>query len=310
MLCFDYFRRLGRDAIEQIDAVEPPIFLRFINLLINDAIFLLDESLSNLEQIRTLQRAQDNGDWVNLPQNERQQNLLTLQHLGMMARFDNILGRDTINLLKLLTSEIKDIFCHGSMVDRVAAMLNYFLLHLVGPNRSKFKVKDRREFEFDPATTVMEIGRIYINLQESNEFCLAVSQDGRSYSHQLFEYAENVLCQIGGGQLIGEIKEFSEKVARIEQQQKEDQEALIDPPDEFLDPIMSTIMQDPVVLPSSKVSIDRTTIARHLLSDQTDPFNRSPLSMDLIKPDVELKAKIDAWVKKKREAYANREKKS
>lgn len=135
------FKELSEKAAEEMEAVNPPIFLRFINLLINDAIFLLDESLSNLQQIRTLQQAQDRGDWETLPASERDQNRVNLQHLGMMARFDNILGRDTIGMLKLLTSEVPNIFCHPSMVDRVAAMLNYFLLHLVGPNKQNFKVK-------------------------------------------------------------------------------------------------------------------------------------------------------------------------
>jgi len=31
----------------------------------------------------------------------------------------------------MLTKEIKTIFCHPMIVDRMAAMLNYFLLHLV-----------------------------------------------------------------------------------------------------------------------------------------------------------------------------------
>lgn len=136
----DCFKKLAKTALEEMEAVDPPIFLRFINLLINDAIYLLDESLSNLQQIRTLQHAQDAGDWISLPANEREQNLANMQHLGNLARYDNILGRDTINILKLLTSEVPDIFCHPSMVDRVAAMLNYFLLHLVGPNKGNFKV--------------------------------------------------------------------------------------------------------------------------------------------------------------------------
>lgn len=133
-------RKLALDAERDIEAVDPPLFLRFINLLINDAIFLLDESLSNLQQIRTLQHAEDAGEWASLPQRELQQHQSNLQNLGMMARFDNILGRDTINIIKLLTSEVQGIFCHASMVDRVAAMLNYFLLHLVGPKKGNFKV--------------------------------------------------------------------------------------------------------------------------------------------------------------------------
>lgn len=55
------------------------------------------------------------------------------------------------------------------------------------------QVRDKKEFQFDPANTVLEICRIYTNLQNSNAFCLAVSQDGRSYSPKLFEYAEQVL---------------------------------------------------------------------------------------------------------------------
>lgn len=187
------FKNLAIEAVQHMDDVDPPIFLRFINLLINDAIFLLDDSLSNLQQIRTLQEAQDNGDWDSLPPNEKQQNIANLQHLGMLAKFDNLLGKDTLNMLKMLTSEIKGIFCEASMVDRVAAMLNYFLLNLVGPKKGNFKVKDKKEFEFDPAETVLQICKIYVNLQGCEAFCLAVTQDGRSYSHQLFEFAEQVL---------------------------------------------------------------------------------------------------------------------
>lgn len=136
----EIFKKLSLEAEVHIDNVEAPIFLRFINVLINDSIFLLDESLTNLQQIRELEEARDNNKWEALPPNERQQNLQNLQQLGMLARFDNILGRDTINILKLLTSEAKAIFCHASMVDRVASMLNYFLLHLCGPKQKNFKV--------------------------------------------------------------------------------------------------------------------------------------------------------------------------
>lgn len=63
-----------------------------------------------------------------------------LRYVGMIARFDNILGRHTIRTLERLTSEIKQVFCHPTMVDRIASMLNYFLMHLVGPNQKNFKV--------------------------------------------------------------------------------------------------------------------------------------------------------------------------
>lgn len=92
---------------------------------------------------------------------------------------------------------------------------------------------------------------------------------------------------------------------------------------------MSTLMLDPVLLPSSNVTVDRSTIARHLLrwakllfdaarqlslvfiwfrspshascSDQTDPFNRSPLTMDQIRPNEELKRQILQWLDEHRQ---------
>jgi ubiquitin conjugation factor E4 A len=50
-----------------------------------------------------------------------------------------------------------------------------------------------KEFEFDPAKIVLGICHIYTQLGASNDFCAAVSRDGRSYSPQLFARAEVVL---------------------------------------------------------------------------------------------------------------------
>lgn len=99
-----------------------------------------------------------------------------------------------------------------------------------------------------------------------------------------------------------------------------------DAPFEFLDPLLMTLMQDPVLLPSSKTVVDRSTILQHLLNEESgndyilftlylacgvfyivfyfclfaiDPFNRQPLTLDMVIPDVELKAKINNWLKEK-----------
>ncbi|KOB79068.1 Ubiquitin conjugation factor E4 A [Operophtera brumata] len=232
---------LAKEAESNMEAVHPPIFLRFP---------------------------------------ERTQNLNTLSHIGMMARFDNILGRETIKMLVRLTAHADYVFCHPTLV------------------------KDMKEFEFEPASTVLDICRMYVGLGSSERFCGAVSDDGRSYSPTLFTLAEAVLVRIGGGSLIGSLQEFAARVAIIAEQRQRNEEILANAPEEFLDPIMSTLMLDPVVLPSSRTTVDRTTIARHLLSDQSDPFNRSPLSMDQVKSNIELKEKIETWIATQKEKFA------
>lgn len=49
---------------------------------------------------------------------------------------------------------------------------------------------------------------------------------------------------------------------------------------------MATLMEDPVILPSSKVTIDRQTIKIHLLSDPKDPFNREQLKLEDVIPSM------------------------
>ena len=72
------------------------------------------------------------------------------------------------------------------------------------------------------------------------------------------------------------------------------EEIEIDYPDEFLDPLLATPMFDPVKLPSGLV-MDRSAISTHLLSKNTDPFTNLPLYESDLIPDLEMKAKIDAF---------------
>ncbi|KAK3908442.1 Ubiquitin conjugation factor E4 A [Frankliniella fusca] len=301
----EVFNTLAIDAEANMGAVKPPLFLRFINLLINDAIFLLDDALDNMAQLRNMQNARNNGEWDNLRPNERQQNEQRFMQIGQIARFDNILGKETIHTLQFITTEITSIFCDPTLVDRISSMLNYFLVRLVGPNKKNFKVKDQQDYDFKPADLVLDICRIYINLGKSDEFCLAVSRDGRSYSPSLFNLAEQVLVRIGGGMLIADLTQVASKIKELGEQQNKEEELFADGPEEFYDPLLSTLMTDPVILPSSKTVIDRDTIARHLLSDQTDPFTKAPLTLEQVIPDAELKQRIEAWKNERRSQKEN-----
>lgn len=76
-----------------------------------------------------------------------------------------------------------------------------------------------------------------------------------------------------------------------------DMDALTDEaPDEYLDPLMATIMRDPVLLPTSGNIVDRATITTQLLQTSIDPFNRKPLTITQVEPQDELREEIKAWL--------------
>jgi hypothetical protein len=78
-----------------------------------------------------------------------------------------------------------------------------------------------------------------------------------------------------------------------------------DIPDQYLDPLLSTLMTDPVRLPSGNI-VDRAVIARHLLaasqqggSTGRDPFTREPLTMAMVEPCDALRSEIQLYLRTK-----------
>jgi ubiquitin conjugation factor E4 B len=106
--------------------------------------------------------------------------------------------------------------------------------------------------------------------------------------------------------LVGESMELlallESKVAEASQQLEGEAGLYEDAPDEFMDPLLSEFMTDPVLLKTSGNIVDRKTITQFLLNNSTDPFNRKDLTMDDVVPATELKEKIDAWLKEKKDA--------
>jgi hypothetical protein len=53
-----------------------------------------------------------------------------------------------------------------------------------------------------------------------------------------------------------------------------------DLPEIFLDPLLYTPIRNPVILPDSKIIMDREVIEAHLVENEYDPFNRNILTKD------------------------------
>eukprot|EP00092_Neocalanus_flemingeri_P031431 GFUD01034137.1.p1 GENE.GFUD01034137.1~~GFUD01034137.1.p1 ORF type:complete len:1600 (-),score=340.09 GFUD01034137.1:699-5498(-) len=290
----DIILEIASEAHEDMANQQPPIFLRFVNGMINDGTWLLDESLNSMTKIRKVEDEMVSSSWESLPSEIKEQRLDDLKNSKKFTRNTNLLSNDVIRMLEALSKLTTQVFTHPDMADRIAAMLNYFMQNLTGKDRKQYKVKDPNDLFFNPLQLLKSLNHIYCSFSKEKSFIYAVSQDGRSYKPELFEEACKVLRRY-------EDVEDLEKLAMSvkEEANKTDTEADIttEAPDEFLDPIMSTLMKEPVILPSSGKVVDRSTIAKHLLSDETDPFNRQPLTMDMVKPDLVLKAKIQKWIK-------------
>lgn len=291
-----------REAIIKASKVPGGLFVQFINMLMNDTTFLLDESLGCLKRIRDIQEARKNKEqWSKLSQEDRQLRTRQLSTDERQCRSYLTLTNETLEMFIFLTDLTKGPFLRPELCDRLAAMLNYNLLQLTSRNRNDLKVDNKEKYGFDPKKMMEQLSTIYLNLN-SPELAQAIAKDERSFSQSLFDAAIKVLKNIFE-MSPHKVDEFSVLAGEANKIYLKLQQADInfeDAPDDFKDPLMATLMTDPVKLPSGAV-MERSIIERHLLNSQTDPFSRLPLTRDMLEDDNELKQKIEEWMRHKME---------
>ncbi|XP_055916702.1 ubiquitin conjugation factor E4 B [Eupeodes corollae] len=283
-------------------------FVKFVNMLMNDTTFLLDECLENLKRIHQTQVLMMNESaWAELGSEQQQTRLSQLSTDERQCRSYLTLARETVEMFHYLTDDIKEPFMRAELVDRLSSMLNFNLQQLCGPKCNDLKVRNPAKYGWEPRRLLGQIFDIYLHL-DCDRFAQALAADERSFQKHLFDDAANRIERLGIRSTI-EVEKFRALITKahdtyVANQQAEDECA--DAPDEFKDPLMDTLMLDPVILPSGTV-MDRAIITRHLLNSSTDPFNRQPLTEDMLIPNVELKDRIDAWRREKRDKRQNQQ---
>ena len=171
------------------------------------------------------------------------------------------------------------------MIDRLAAMLNYNLKQLCGEKCNTLKVNNPSKYSWDPKYLLDKITDIYLHLRDPL-FYNAIANDERSYNTQLISSACRKMESIKNFKNPCALEMFEaidKDVSEIVEERRSREIDYSDAPDHYRDPLMDTLMEDPVLLPSGTI-MDRSVIARHLLNSSTDPFNRQPLTEDMLIP--------------------------
>ena len=288
---------IAKEAHENMTNQKPPIFLRLVDGILNDGTWLLEESLLKMKGIRQAEEEIASLNFKLKKTEEKQQVLEDLKASKKTSTSLNLLAADVLRILESLSKLTSKVFTHPDMTDKLAAMLNYFLGSLTGKDRKQFKVLEPARVSFYPLQLLKSLKHIYCSFAFEDAFVKAISQDGRSYHPNLFDETQRIL---GRSENVEDLIDLGKSVLDKREEAADENKFYEDAPEEFFDPVMSTIMRDPVILPSSKKTVDRSTIAKHLLSNETDPYTRQPLSLDMVKPDIELKKKITNWEKQKR----------
>ena len=274
-----------KDQLRKESKTNVEFFVRFVNLLLNDVTYVLDESFTAFHTIHDVQQ-ELNLSGSSMDEQIRQEKEEALSAARGKAKSYMQLTNETVAMLKLFTDALSDSFTMPEIVQRLADMLDYNLDAMVGPKSSNLKVENLSEYNFNPKALLGEIVDVYLNLAAKPNFILAVARDGRSYKPPNFDKATSILRRFNlkSPEELTAWESLKIKFKEAKEADDATEQDLGEIPDEFLDPLIYTLMDDPVILPSSRTTVDRSTIRSHLLSDPNDPFNRQPLRIEDVIP--------------------------
>ncbi|CAH0488009.1 unnamed protein product [Peronospora farinosa] len=281
-------------------------FVKFAHGLMNHINSLVTDALVALPEIKMLQEEmQDVARWMALDETVREQKESLLSDKERTVTSSLQLANETIHMMSYLTSEIQEPFVKmPELEDRLVSMLNSVIVKLAGPRGLELKVNNPEQYKFRPKVMLKEIVETLLHFAHYPSFLNAVATNG-FYDGQVFRKCAHIVART---QLLepSDVQKFETFVANIEiaaEGAANLEEALGEIPEEFLDPLVCTLMKDPVLLPSG-YTMDRSCISQHLLNDQSDPFTRVPLTMSQLQPNLDLKTKIEQWVLEQKQKHA------
>ncbi len=298
---FNYLLKRNSDSKNYYLAeIKKEYQVRFIFLLLNDVQYLLEEVITNIKKINKHEKSNNKEDKLN--PNE-------IIHISSSIKSYNLYIKEFLIFIEVTSSNLLELFNKDEITDKIAILLDTLLLELVGDTRKDLIIKDAKKYYFNPLELLGILGNIYINLGYDKKIIEAISNE-RLYKE---EHLEKLIKIIMDKNLFERQTWFKiGLLSSVKQRINEFQSNKIDydeynPPLELCDPLMMTLIENPIKLPTSDLFMDKSVIIKHLLSDETDPFNRSKLTPEMIeeynkKEDVlleinELKNKIEDWKK-------------
>ncbi|KAJ4460945.1 putative ubiquitin fusion degradation protein 2 [Paratrimastix pyriformis] len=176
-------------------------FVKAENKLFNDLTYLLDETLAKLEVIHGCQQTLKNPRAIRemsevptpapapalsfhkasnlhrraIDQEAFQSNFATSERL---ARIFMSLAKLSMKLLVQAARFVPDLLLEGMLCSRLAAMLNYFTLKLVGPQAAVVQVENPGAYGWDPDELLGSIVDVCLRLADSHkkqDYCKAVA---------------------------------------------------------------------------------------------------------------------------------------
>lgn len=239
----------------------------FILYTLHDMSELLYEIIYIFEKINTL-----STDLTSVDQEDE-----ILKVLKLIETFSIFFTENILLVNKLINDILTDIEISTQLYNKFQETLLH-VIRKICINYDKYTTLIvTHNIELNIKGLLTKLIDIVIILNKSPYFNKLLFDKELEYSFNLFTKIKNILFSdsIYSWSIYYNLLELESSIEKCISDKKE-----FNIPDKFLDPILNTVMSNPVILPDSHIFINLDTIKTHLETNQTDPFNRTPLTID------------------------------
>lgn len=293
-------------------------FQKFFCVLLNDMMTLLDDSVSKMQAIKKFDDLV-HGPGINalLPDERVEQEFLCQQNRYAVYAGSKYLSQYYEFVYTLMLVNNKCILADEQLLEKFTTSLNYTMAQLLESTKEALTLDEMHEMNFYGTEIFYFVVLSLYSFQSESCFIKLIVADERSFSLEYYREAFLILTEetLLNVEEIEGFKHLMKTMEAFSEEKKEEDEFVKylgdSVPDEFIDPIMGHIMKQPVLLLTSNVIVDYSTIMRHLMTEATDPFNRKELHKGLVVAQVEMQEKLQYFLNGKRKIWnEEKEKKS
>ena len=174
-----------------------------------------------------------------------------------------------VNILKSTT--------HIGIRDKFASILGSNMETLVGKERAKLNIHEDNEY-FNPRKHLKNMYDMFYLLRCNVDFKKCLVAETRYLKTEYILKMTDILLK-KNMILRSEADDLVELCTFIDNERAKEEEDDDNIPEELLDPIMGTLIENPVVLPNSDTVMEKDVIIRHLMNNEENPFTREALTV-------------------------------
>jgi len=264
----------------QLDEIDSKLYItsNFISVILSDMSSYYEELIFCINNINVSVNNMTPLSDNQIIRNEENQYYETIRLNKYIIYFKN-----TLDLVYNLINKIPLFLIEGINSNKLVSTINFWLKQLFTKKSiksfafTKYITQENLNFNWSYVyTRIYEIYSIYYKNDIFIKSIVDTTSDYAEFNTILKQFAEDIqdITQSNYLSIINNVLESIDKT--IKNQVNYSAEI----PSEFCDPLLYMPITEPIVLPESNIILDKKTIINHLIHDKTDPFNRTPLTLE------------------------------